>query len=102
MPLVPALERMKEALRPGGVLGIVGMFRDTTVTDWIWSATAFPISRGWRLLRKRRSQRAPMRAPTMPLDEIRRAVERVLPRARFERRLLWRYTLVWTKPAVTS
>jgi hypothetical protein len=30
---------------------------------------------------------------------VRAAAARVVPGARMRRRLLWRYTLVWTKPA---
>jgi hypothetical protein len=36
---------MKCALRPGGRLGIIGLFRDATFADLVWSAAAFPVSR---------------------------------------------------------
>ena len=40
----------------------------------------------------------PLRDPIMTNGEVRRAAARLLPGARFRRRLWFRYTLVWTKP----
>ena len=37
-------------------------------------------------------------APQMSMSEARRAVLRLLPGATVKRRLLWRYTVDWTKP----
>jgi SAM-dependent methyltransferase len=99
LPLTDAIERMKKALRPGGVLGVIGLFRDGSATDFLWSAAAFPISRYLRLTRGRAGNRAPLRDPSMTLPEIRTAVARLLPGAAVERHLLWRYTLIWTKPS---
>jgi SAM-dependent methyltransferase len=94
MPFAEAIGRMKDALRPGGVLGIIGLYRDAGLGDFCWSSVAFPLS----FLRRRGSSRAPLREPTMTLREIRAAAAELLPGARFLRHLMWRYTLVWTKP----
>jgi hypothetical protein len=37
--------------------------------------------------------------PAETYDEVRAVAARTLPGARFRHRLLWRYSLVWTKPA---
>jgi hypothetical protein len=39
-----------------------------------------------------------VRPPPGTHEGTRRLAGRVLPGARYRRRLLWRYTLVWTKP----
>jgi SAM-dependent methyltransferase len=95
MPFVEGIERMKRALRPGGVLGIIGLFRDATLIDFLWSAAAFPISRYDRWTHRRRRTPPPLREPSMTLREVRDAAERILPGAAFKRRLFWRYTVIW-------
>ena len=42
---------------------------------------------------------APSLAAPATFAEARRLAERVLPGVRYRRRLLFRYSLVWTKPA---
>ena len=37
--------------------------------------------------------------PERSYGEIRALARRVLPGARFRHRLLWRYSITWTKPA---
>jgi hypothetical protein len=37
--------------------------------------------------------------PLRSYGEIRALARRVLPGARFRHRLLWRYSITWTKPA---
>jgi SAM-dependent methyltransferase len=97
LPFDEAIERMKRVLRPGGRLGIVGLFRDEGIVDFAWSAAAFPVSRALRLARPAGQNRAPLREPTMTLRQIRDGAARLLPGAIFARHLLWRYTLIWTK-----
>src|SRR5579863_380017 len=33
LPFTEAIDRMKQALRPGGVLGVIGLFRDASLAD---------------------------------------------------------------------
>jgi SAM-dependent methyltransferase len=99
LPLAPALERFTQLLRPGGVLAIIGLYRLSTVSDFIYGCAAKPVS-GWlRATRGGEPIVAPIRDPDETLGEIRAAVERVLPGADFERRLLFRYSLIWKKPS---
>ena len=97
LPFAVAIERMKAALRAGGVLAIVGLFRDDTVADFLWSALAFPISR-YRRRGRAPTNRAPLCTPTMTLAELAASIAGALPGAQFQRHLLWRYTVLWTKP----
>jgi hypothetical protein len=41
---------------------------------------------------------APAVQPAMPMREVRQVMERLLPGVDVRRRLLWRYTVSWTKP----
>jgi SAM-dependent methyltransferase len=97
LPFEEALERMRRALKPGGRLGIIGLFRDAGAIDFMWSAAAFPVNRALRLRRRRRENLAPLREPRMTLDQIREGATRLLPGARIKRHLLWRYSLLWTR-----
>lgn len=99
MPLQPALAKMTRALRPGGVLAVLGIWPVATTPDQIASGAAAVANLGYRLLRGPDRVTAPTALPTMTLDEVRARMAELLPGARVRRRLLWRYTIVWTKPA---
>jgi 2-polyprenyl-3-methyl-5-hydroxy-6-metoxy-1,4-benzoquinol methylase len=95
-----ALERMRELLAPGGTLAILGLARHRYPADLPFVAAG---TIGHRVLRLRRSyweDSAPrVWPPPDTFSETRRVGRRVLPGVRYRRRLLWRYSLVWTKPA---
>jgi SAM-dependent methyltransferase len=95
-----ALERMRELLAPGGTLAIVGLARPRYPGDLPFAVAG---AVGHRVLRLRRSyweDSAPrLWPPPDTFGETRRLALRVLPGARYRRRLPWRYSLVWTKPA---
>lgn len=108
LPLEETLERMKGALRSGGVLLILDLHRNDGVADLALGALALPLDlalRAWKLGRFRE----PLAArdawsahavhdvyPT--LAEMRALAERRLPGAVVRRHLFWRYTLIWRKP----
>ena len=97
-----AIERMRRLLRPGGVLAILGVARDRAPRDFLASALAVPVS---RVLRWRRGWHQPgfeVRDPEMSYGQVRRAAERLLPGSEFRWLLLFRYQLVWRKPAGVS
>ncbi|SOR83802.1 hypothetical protein SCNRRL3882_7248 [Streptomyces chartreusis NRRL 3882] len=84
---------------------IVGVSRERTPTDRLFSMASVPLNLVMALL-ENRGRPAPrpvsMTAPTRPADmtfpEIVREARTVLPGARPRRRLFWRYTLVWRHP----
>jgi SAM-dependent methyltransferase len=98
MPFGPAVERAKDVLRPGGVLGVIGLWREHGTVDFLASAVAFPVSRFYRLMHPPANLRQPLAEPTLTLDEIRAQAAVLLPGVRVRRHLLWRYSLIWTKP----
>jgi SAM-dependent methyltransferase len=102
MPFEQALLKMAALLRPGGVLAVLGLFREASLTDRAVALVATPVNVFYALHRGRVSSGAPTRPPDMPLAEIREAVASVLPGARLRRLLLWRYLLTWQKPQASA
>ncbi len=100
------LRRMAELLRPGGVLVVVGLARDSLPLSLIWD---IPAVIGHRLHVAAASVRGPrppdsgdespvVWPPPLSYRQMRQLAREVLPGSCFRRRLYWRYTLVWTKP----
>jgi ubiquinone/menaquinone biosynthesis C-methylase UbiE len=115
LPYAEMLLKMKEALKPGGVLLILDLFEpahiaDSVVaglTDSFLNLVALPVSAGMRLLNHgrlfpSRNVRDAWAAhavhdlyPTM--SEVRSHCARILPGAKIKQHLLWRYSIVWQK-----
>jgi SAM-dependent methyltransferase len=105
-----ALRQMSGLLRPGGVLAVVGLARDRTPADFGW---ALPASAGTQLHRLADASRRSVRRlppshqpplvwpPPLSYGQMRRLAGQLLPGVRYRRHLYWRYSLIWTKPAVT-
>lgn len=98
--LESALTAMRRLLAPGGRLFIVGLAKDSTLTDTAITVAAGVAHRWFR--RRRGGVSAPEGMPIMDGDiswgEVRRIVTRDLPGARYRRHLLWRYSVLWDKP----
>jgi SAM-dependent methyltransferase len=95
-----ALGRMRDLLRPGGRLAVVGLARASYPADLPRDAAAAVVHR----LHKATKGYWEISSPTVwPPPEtyagMRDLAAELLPGARFRRHLLWRYSLVWTKPA---
>lgn len=112
MDAAAALRRMRELLRPGGVLAIVGLARGISPLDLALLAPAVAGGRVHRIASARGRRRSTggewageryqppvIWPPPVTYRDIRRIAGRLLPGARYRRRLYWRYTLIWTKPA---
>jgi 2-polyprenyl-3-methyl-5-hydroxy-6-metoxy-1,4-benzoquinol methylase len=94
------LARMRELLRPGGTLALVGLARSRTPTDFAVDLGAAVGTRLHQLTKTYWEHSAPrVWPPPETYGGMRRVAERVLPGARYRRHLLWRYSLVWSKPA---
>jgi SAM-dependent methyltransferase len=107
LPLAAALEKLAAALRPGGVVLVLDLYRAVTIPERVLGGIALPASVLLRLRRRGRLRqaRAARRAwaehacgdvyPT--LEEVRSVAARLLPGATIRRHLLWRWSLVWRK-----
>ncbi len=107
LPFTEALLRFKTALKPGGVLLVLDLYKLQGLRDGVRNLVAFPVGGALRVIRGGRLHRsASLRAawkeheshdtfPTM--SEVREACFAALPGAIVKTHLLWRYSLVWRK-----
>jgi SAM-dependent methyltransferase len=96
----PALRQMSALLRPAGRLLIVGLARSRSVADLAADAAGVVVHRRELLRREFTEVTAPMVwPPPVTYRQMRRLAAEVLPGARYRRRVLFRYTLSWQKPA---
>jgi SAM-dependent methyltransferase len=103
MDAAAGLRRMADLLRPGGRLAVVGLARLGGIRGIGYLPAEFGGLVQHRVERWRHLY-VEVAAPTIwPPPEsyasMRRIARATLPGASFRRRLLWRYTLVWEKPA---
>ncbi len=108
LPLEEMLSRMKEALKVGGTLLVLDLFKAESPSDYLLSVPAFLGNFTLRLWKQHQLQPPrEVRAAWAehgrtdvypPLSQVRRSCETILPGARITRHLLWRYSIVWTKP----
>ena len=108
MDAAAALRRMAGLLRPGGVLAVVGLARDTWPAALLPLAPAFAGAQlhralsGWQLrgAGSRPGYTSPIVwPPPLTYPQLRRLARQVLPGVRYRHHLYWRYSLVWTRPA---
>lgn len=94
------LTRMRELLRPGGTLAVVGFAQSTLPSELPMTVASMLAYSGVRLVRRKRwAHPSPIVwPPPETYAGMRRLTERVLPGARFRRHLLLRYSIVWTVP----
>jgi SAM-dependent methyltransferase len=98
MDAAAALQRMRELLRPGGTLAVLGLPRSRYPLDLPRDAVATIGTRAHRLVKRHWESPAPtLWPPPHTLREIGALAEPLLPGARMRRHLLWRYSLIWTK-----
>jgi SAM-dependent methyltransferase len=107
MNATAALTRMRDLLRPGGVLVVVGLARDGwSPADLAVELPAVILNRV-QLLRRRAPRNGPADTgckppvvwpPAETYRDIRALAGRLLPGMRYRRRLYWRYTICWQKP----
>jgi SAM-dependent methyltransferase len=99
MDFAAALARMARILRPGGRLAVVGLARNGSAADLVIGAAGLPANLYYKRTRGEGDPGAPIREPEMTWAQVRATAARVLPGARYRRHLLWRYSIVWSKPA---
>ena len=114
LPLSEIFLKMKEALRPGGILLILDLFAAEGLLDALLNFPAIAVSVTLRVIhhgrvRPSREVRAAWAEherhdiyPTM--NEVRALCAEIFPGARVRQHLLWRYSIIWQKPlrAVSS
>lgn len=107
LPPEEVLPKLKDALKPGGTLVVLDLFKPEGLSGLLGSALAMPVSLALRLLKTRR-WRDPQEVRQawethgehdayMTLPEARQTYGALLPGAQVQGRLLWRYSAVWKK-----
>ena len=98
---------LRRALAPGGVLLVLGCYRQRTAADYAVVLAAAPLNLAARLAvvaaeRGRGAApgppRPPIRPAAMPLRQVREEAARLLPGCTVRRLLFWRYLLVFRRP----
>lgn len=99
MDAAAALARMSYLLMPGGSLVIVGLAR-SRLPDLPWEAAAVIANLGHRAAKGYWQHSSPtVWPPPHTYRQIRILAAETLPGVRYRRHLLWRYSVVWVKPA---
>lgn len=94
------LERLASLTAPGGVLAVIGLATDTTARDHLYGLAGL-LQHQW-FLRTRTvwEHSAPtVWPPPHTYDEVRTIAAETLPGVKWQQHALWRYELVWHKPA---
>ena len=101
MDFAAGMAAMRDAVRPGGVLVVLGLAANAGPKDFLYGVAGVPGHLLHRRLLKRRiagEPGAPLADPDMTWGEVRNEALRLLPGAVFRRHLLWRYSVVWHRP----
>jgi 2-polyprenyl-3-methyl-5-hydroxy-6-metoxy-1,4-benzoquinol methylase len=100
MDAYTALERMRQLLRPAGTLAVVGLARSRLPADLPVDLAAVLANLAYRARKGYWEHSAPtVWPPPATHADMRRIADQQLPGVRYRRHLLWRYSLMWTKPA---
>jgi SAM-dependent methyltransferase len=98
MDFAAALTAMARALRPGGRLAVIGLAASHSVGDYLADAPGIAVGLAYRAVYGKGNPGAPIKDPEMTWAEVRAAARRLLPGVRYRRHLLFRYSLLWSKP----
>ena len=94
-----ALARMAGLLTPGGRLAVLGIPRRSLPRELPRELAAGVADRLIALRRGSWESIAPIVEPRRTYPELRRLFAAALPQASVRRHLMWRYSLIWTRPA---
>jgi 2-polyprenyl-3-methyl-5-hydroxy-6-metoxy-1,4-benzoquinol methylase len=95
-----ALRRMRELVRPGGVVAIVGFALPSDLADRVLIGAGFLFTSARKLTGRYWEHDAPKTwPPPCTVDEMRSLAESELPGAAVHRRMAHRYSIVWHAPA---
>ncbi|MDQ6782291.1 MAG: methionine biosynthesis protein MetW [Actinomycetota bacterium] len=93
------LIRMRELLRPGGTLAVVGLARRRLPAELQIELATILTNVVYRFTKSHWEHPSPtLWPPPETYASMRRLATRLLPGAGYGRHLLWRYSITWTKP----
>ena len=101
MDLEAALKKMKLLLRPSGKLLILGLYRETSIIDYLYSVISVPLNLIYLNWHRRSTSILKTVAPTRPaklsFNQIKSVANTLIPDFKLQRHLFWRYSLIWQK-----
>lgn len=107
LPMETMLTKMRTALRPGGTLIILDIWRSERISNALTSLLAVPTNVAIKLARNGRLRESHefreawaehcRHDSYLTLSEVRRACTDILPGAHVRKHLFWRYSITWTK-----
>ncbi|WP_432920476.1 class I SAM-dependent methyltransferase [Microbispora sp. CA-135349] len=99
MDAATGLARMRDLLRPGGVLAVVGLARSTVPRDLPRELAGVVAFAAHRAVKGHWEHPSPtVWPPPVTYPQMRALAAELLPGSRYRRHLLWRYSVVWRKP----
>lgn len=107
LPLRPMLEKMRSALRPGGILLILDLYRNAGPLGRLADLIAYPVYLAQQLSNRQLKQPRAIREAWdhhaqhdsyLTISEARQIYASVLPGAKVTSHLLWRYSVIYRKP----
>lgn len=108
MVLAEVLPVLSAALKPGGALLVLDLYRAAGVGDLLSNVISIPYHVYLKQTRGRNQPASPEAAAAwdahgrddhyLSMNEVRRACADLLPGAKVTRHLLWRYSIIWQKP----
>ncbi|MGH3258403.1 MAG: class I SAM-dependent methyltransferase [Streptosporangiaceae bacterium] len=99
MDFAAALTKMASLLRPGGNLAVIGLAKNGSLTDLMPDVPATPVNLFYRAVYHEGDSGFPVKDPDMTWGQVRATADTLLPGVRYHRHLLWRYSLLWSKPS---
>ncbi|WP_449063843.1 class I SAM-dependent methyltransferase [Planomonospora algeriensis] len=99
MDAATGLTRMRDLLRPGGVLAIVGLARSTMPGDLPRDLAGVVVGAFHRAAKGHWEHPSPtVWPPPVTYRQMRAVAAEILPGSRYRRHLLLRYSITWRKP----
>ncbi|MEV4266364.1 class I SAM-dependent methyltransferase [Kribbella sp. NPDC049584] len=93
------LLRMRSLVRPGGVLAVVGLARPTMPRDAPYLLTAAAVGAAHRVVKGHWQHPSPIVwPPPVTYPDMQALAAELLPGATYRRHLLYRYSILWTRP----
>ena len=107
LPLRETLGKLKDSVKPGGLLLVLDLFEPAGLRDQLLNVAAMGISVSLRLVHNKRLKppkevraawEAHGKTDSYPrMQELRTLCAAILPGAQIRQHLLWRYSIVWQK-----
>lgn len=96
-----AFARFSELTAPGGVVAAIGLARSSTPVDALYDVAGLIHQQRYKRRHGIWEHSAPIVwRPPHTYSDVRRSAARMLPGAKWSRLSMWRYALIWRKPAV--